>query len=82
MTDKNALSELIDDEPLPPVPRPQNRTLRRVVEYLDSIGIGLYGSVDLDTGEYGPGCRDYGPDDILKYRRMMENDEVWSADEK
>jgi hypothetical protein len=54
-------------------PRPNDSTLRRVVAYLDSIGLRVYGSaVDLSTGEQESACMDYDPDAVVQYRQLYE----------
>lgn len=54
-------------------PRPQTRKLREVVEYLESIGLHVYGpNVDLDTRKKGPALRDFSAQEVLWYRRILE----------
>jgi hypothetical protein len=55
--------------------RPQNKTIRSVVEYLESIGLSVYGqNVDLSEsfGILYPSCKDYTAEDIILYRKHYE----------
>lgn len=53
--------------------RPQDKTLRKVIPYLESIGLYLYGdNVDLEKGEIHYAQRDYDTEDALKYRQLKE----------
>lgn len=54
--------------------RPNNATLRNVVEYLESIGLCVYGShCDLDTKTlYTSGCQDFHAEDVIRYRKIEE----------
>ncbi|QVJ07723.1 hypothetical protein S1R3Y_000014 [Vibrio phage vB_ValP_VA-RY-3] len=55
--------------------KPRKQTLKNVIEYLDSLGLSVYGAyVDLDTGEAQPGCRDYSLEDIIKLDKLLEED--------
>jgi hypothetical protein len=60
---------------LPPdVVRPQAKNLKRVVEYLEAIGLAVYGNNhDLKTGDRRLGHRDYDPQDVITYRRRWHN---------
>ncbi len=63
--------------------RPQAKTIKAVVEYLKAeLGLSVYGqNVNLNSGEEYPSLMDYDADDIIKYRKLVENDELWSEGE-
>lgn len=54
--------------------RPQARTIRAVVEHLESIGLAVYGPcLDLDDGERQGANMDYDADQVLRYRYLHEH---------
>lgn len=56
---------------------PSPKTIKRVVEYLESIELGVYGPcVDLDTGTYYGANMDLGPDEVLKYRKLYRGGKI------
>lgn len=58
--------------------RLQNKTLKHAVEYLESIGLSVYGqNCDVETGEQFPSLRVFGPEDVVKYRKLYEKYELW-----
>lgn len=62
--------------------RPRDKTIKEVIEYLNSIGLHVCGqNVDLDTGQVYPALRDFDPEEAVKYRRLYENDELRSEDD-
>ena len=53
--------------------RLQDKTLRNAVEYLESIGLAVYGPcMDLDTGFAYGAQMDYDADRVMKYRKLKE----------
>lgn len=57
--------------------RPQDRTLRKTVEYLESIGLQVYGqNCDLTTGQLFPALRDFGAGDVVRFRELFEKGEL------
>ena len=55
--------------------RLQDKTLRNAVEYLESIGLAVYGPhMDLDDGSTEGSCMDYDAEAVLKYRKLKERD--------
>lgn len=62
--------------------RPQPKTLQKVVNYLESIGLNVYGqSCNLDTGQEFNSLSDFDADDVVKYRKLYEQDAFWRIDE-
>lgn len=62
--------------------RPSPKTMVRVIEYLNSIDLHVYGpNCDLRTGEVYPSLRDYSGMDAVKYRKLFEKDELWVRQE-
>lgn len=62
--------------------RPQNKTLRQVIEHLESIGLSVYGpNVDVETGLLYHSLKDYNAEDAIKYRRLYEHDEIEDSEE-
>jgi hypothetical protein len=56
------------------VAKPQARTIKQVVEYLNQIGLFVYGQAhDLETGDMFLGQRDYNAQSIITYRRKWHN---------
>lgn len=53
--------------------------LRNSVQYLESIGLQVYGAVvDFRDGEIiSPGCRDYSPAEVVEYRKMYDAFGLW-----
>lgn len=63
-------------------PRPQDRTIRQVVAYLESMGLGVYGpNTDLSDGELRGGFMDLSGDEVVKYRKLHEKDAFWVPEE-
>ncbi len=53
--------------------RPNNKTIRKVIEYLESVGLSVYGQcADLDAGVLYQSNMDYGADDVLKYIKVKD----------
>jgi hypothetical protein len=62
--------------------RPQAKTIRNVVAHLNEMGLFVYGQcTNLETGQAFPSNMDFDADDIIKYRRMLEKDEIWMEGE-
>lgn len=58
--------------------RPQNRTLLKLVNYLEDIGLEVVGgNCDVDTGEEYEGMKCFSAEDTVKYRKLLENDDFW-----
>lgn len=52
-------------------PKPNSRTVRRVVEHLEEIGLAVYGPcMDLSEGVDLGGYMDYHADEVIKYRKL------------
>lgn len=61
---------------------PSPKTIKRVVEYLESIGLSVYGPMTtLATGAQYCGCRDFSPDAVLVYRKLYQEDKLFPADQ-
>lgn len=53
--------------------RPTDMTLRRAVQYLESIGLAVYGPcMDLGTGYRTGSNMDFNVDMVVKYRALKE----------
>lgn len=51
----------------------QPATIRKVVQYLQDLGLKVYGSAFYpESNATGPGCMDYDADLILKYRKAIQ----------
>lgn len=60
-------------EDTPKIKRPRNKTLIEVITYLESINLNVYGSaVCLETGAKSFGLMDYTPENVVKYRKLLE----------
>lgn len=58
--------------------RPSATAIKEAVEYLESLGLNIYGAnIDLTDGEVRPSQRDYSTTDILKLRKLIEKDDLW-----
>lgn len=54
-----------------PLSNPRVETVRRVVDYLESIGLAVYGpAMDLQTGEATGANMDYDSEDVVQYRKL------------
>lgn len=61
--------------------RPQARTIRKVVEHLEELGLSVYGpNMDRDGCEY-PSLMDYSVEDILCRRRHIDRDSLYRSEE-
>lgn len=55
--------------------KPRNKTIRTVIEYLESQGLEIMGpNVDVETGQQRGGCRCFSADDAIKFCKL---DEIW-----
>jgi hypothetical protein len=58
----------------PGVVKPHARTITQVVNYLEHIGLSVYGANHtLPDGDLYLGQRDYRPQDVITYRRLWHN---------
>lgn len=58
--------------------RPNDQTLLKVIKYIESLDLCVYGPMtDLETGEEMPSNRDFDAEDVIKYRKLVENNELW-----
>jgi len=64
--------------------RPQNKTILKVIEYLEQeLGLCVYGqNTNLETGQEFPSHRDFDPEDIIKYRNLIESDGLWRDEDE
>jgi hypothetical protein len=62
--------------------RPQDKTLKNVVQYLEDIGLSVYGpNVDLESGIRFHALRDFNPEEVIKYRKLYEYDNIIDSEE-
>lgn len=62
--------------------RPNTKTLQRVFEYLDELGLSVYGAyINVDTGQMYGGCKDYTVEEVIKLDKLIANDELWKDDD-
>lgn len=62
--------------------RPNNKTISRVIAYLNTLGIDLYGQcIDLDTGETFTGLMDYNEEDVFKLMKLVQKNAFWSKEQ-
>lgn len=62
--------------------RPQDRTLKNVINYLNEIGLSVYGqNTNLETGQQFPALRDYDAEQVIKFRKLKESKKLWYAKE-
>ena len=60
--------------------RPRDKTILNLVKYLNSIGLNVYGqTTNLETGEEYCSNSDFAPEDIVKYRKLVEEDKLWNV---
>lgn len=52
------------------LPGPLNKTVTRVVEHLESIGLHVYGSAMTDGKLDNYGLMDYSAEEIKQYRKL------------
>lgn len=63
-------------------PRYQLKTVQKFLDYLNEIGLSVYGqSMTLD-GEELPACMDYDAEEIVARRKHTENETFWSAEDE
>lgn len=56
-----------------PRPRPNDATLHHIVQYLEALGLTVYGPcMDLDTGYRIGALMDFDADAVVKYRALKE----------
>lgn len=59
--------------------RPTRKTIETVLAHLQSLDLSVYGpNMDVDTGEELEALMDYTADDIIKRRKHIEKDTLWS----
>jgi hypothetical protein len=60
------------------VRRPTRKQIERVVNWLESIQVSLYGgNMDTETGQEYPSCMDYDVDDCIKRHDHIKKDTLW-----
>lgn len=58
---------------------PANKTIRKVVEYLASLNLSIYGQcMNTETGQLFESFMDYDADDIIKLRALIRSDGLWT----
>lgn len=58
--------------------RPQKRTIKKVIDFLDELGLSVYGqNMDVDSGQEFPSLRYYDLEDIIKRYNHIKNDTLW-----
>lgn len=63
--------------------RPQAKTIRAVIEHLEAMGLEVMGpNVDPASGIEYYGNRCFTADEVVKYRRLYEADQITSLDEE
>jgi hypothetical protein len=57
--------------------KPKTGTIVAVVQYLESVGLQVYGPyIDLESGEYGGCCMDFDTAAIRKYLRLVDSGKI------
>lgn len=55
--------------------KPQNKTIRNVIEYLEENGLEIMGpNVDVETGQQFGGCRCFSAEEAIAFCKL---DEIW-----
>ena len=58
--------------------KPQAKTIIKVVEHLNSLGLEVFGpNVDLADGQQFEGLKTFSAKEVVAYRYLVENAELW-----
>jgi hypothetical protein len=62
------------------IKQPRASTVKRIVEHLESIGLGVYGPhIDLSDGELTGANMDFDADQVLRYRTLYNSKKIYDG---